>query len=72
MRQKQIYKKRQELINHLLLKKKKTDFAKLRSNVDKLDIDSLKNLPINLSNFKSKVHKLDVDKLVLFPVDLVN
>ena len=71
MWQKQIYKKRQELINHLLLKKK-TDFANLRSNVDKLDIDSLKNLPTNLSNFKSKVHKLDVDKLVLFSVDLIN
>ena len=33
-----------------------------------MDIDKLKNVPINLSNLKSKVDKLDVNKLV--PVDL--
>ena len=46
------------------------DLATLKSNVDKLDIDKLENVPTNLSNFKSKVDKLDVDKLVPVPVDL--
>ena len=49
---------------------KKTDLAHLKSDVDKLDIDKLKNVPINLSNLKSKVDKLGVDKLVPAPVDL--
>ena len=49
---------------------KKVDFANLKSNVDKLDIDKLKNVPTGLSNFKSKVDKLDVDKLISVPVDL--
>ena len=49
---------------------KKVDSASLKSNVDKLDIDKLKNIPTNLSNLKSKVDKLDVDKLVPVPVDL--
>ena len=40
------------------------------SNVDKLDIDKLKNTPTNLSNLKSKVDKLDVDKLVPVLADL--
>ena len=43
----------------------KIDLANLKFNVDKLDIDKLKNVPTNLSNLKSKVDKLDVDKLVL-------
>ena len=34
---------------------KKTDLADLKSDVDKLDIDKLKIVPINLSNLKSKV-----------------
>ena len=49
---------------------KKSDLANLTSDVDKLDIDKLKNVPSKLSNLKSKVDKLDVYKLVLFPVDL--
>ena len=49
---------------------KKADLAHLKSDVDKLDIDELKNVPTNLSNLKSKVDKLDDDKLVLVPVDL--
>ena len=49
---------------------KKVDLANLKSNVDKLDIDKLKNVPTNLSNLKSKVDKLDGDKLVPVPVDL--
>ena len=49
---------------------KKTDLAHLKSDVDKLDIDKLKNGPINLSNLKNEVNKLDVDKLVPVLVDL--
>ena len=48
----------------------RTDLANLKSDVDKLDIDKLKNLPSSLSNLKSKVHKLDVVKLVPVPLDL--
>ena len=47
---------------------KKVNLARLKSNVNKLDIDKLENVPTNLNNLKSKVGKLDVDKLV--PVDL--
>ena len=36
---------------------KKVDLASLKSNVDKLDIDKLKNVPTNLRNLKSKVGK---------------
>ena len=49
---------------------KNTDLANLKSDVDKLDIDKLKNVPSNLSNLKSKVDKLDVDKLVPVPIYL--
>ena len=42
----------------------------MKSNVDRLDIDKLKNVLSGLSNLKSKVGKLDVDKLVAIPVDL--
>ena len=49
---------------------KKVDLASLKSHVDKLDTDELKNVPTNSSNLKSKVDKLDVDKLVPVPVDL--
>ena len=49
---------------------RKTDLANLKSDVDKLDIDKLKNVPNNLINLKSKVDKIDVDKLVPVPVDL--
>ena len=38
---------------------KKTDLANLKSNIDKLDIDKLKNVPSGLSSLKSKVDKLD-------------
>ena len=51
---------------------KKVDLASLKSNVDKLDIDKLKNVQSSLNNLKSKVDKLDIDKLVPFPVDLNN
>ena len=49
---------------------KNVDLANLKSNVGKLDIDKLKNVPTNLSSLRSKVDKLGVDKLVPVPVDL--
>ena len=49
---------------------KKSDLANLKSDVDKLDIDELKNVPSNLSNLKSKVDKLDTGRLETIPVDL--
>ena len=49
---------------------KKVDLAHLKSNVDKLDIDKLKNIPTNLNNLKNKVDKLDVNKLIPVAVDL--
>ena len=49
---------------------KKVHLVNLKSNVDKLDIDKLENVPTNFSNLKSKVDKLDVDILVPVPVDL--
>ena len=42
----------------------------VKSNVDELDIDKLKNMASNSSNLKSKIDKSDVDKLVPVPVDL--
>ena len=50
---------------------KKVDLANLKSNVDNLDIDKLKNVPTNLSSLKSKGDKLDVDKLVPVPADVL-
>ena len=35
----------------------KFDLANLKSNVEKLDINKLKNIPINLSNLARKVDK---------------
>ena len=49
---------------------KKTDLANLKSDVDKLDSNKLKNVPNNLNNLKSKVDKLDIDKLLPVSVDL--
>ena len=49
---------------------KEVDLASLKSNVDKLDTDKLKNVLSGLSSLKSKVDKLHVDKLVPIPVDL--
>ena len=51
----------QELIHHLLLKK--TDLANLKSDVDQLHIDKLKNVSSNLNNLKSKVDKVSKDKV---------
>ena len=49
---------------------KNADLASLKSNVDKLNIDILKNVPTDLSNVKSKADKLDIGKLETTPVDL--
>ena len=49
---------------------KKVDLANLKSNVEKLDIDKLRNVLTNLSNLKSKTDELNVDKIVFVPVDL--
>ena len=49
---------------------KKVNLANLKSNVDKLNIDKLKNVPSGLRNLKNKVNKLDIGKLVPVPVDL--
>ena len=40
---------------------KKTHWTSLKSDVDELDIDKLKDIPSDLSNLKSKVDKLDAD-----------
>ena len=42
----------------------------LKSDVDELDIDKIKNVTSGLSNFKSKVDKLGIDKLAPVSVDL--
>ena len=52
------------LIHQNLLKK-------LKSNVDKLDINKLKNVPSDLNNLKSKVDELDADKLVPVPFEVM-
>ena len=49
---------------------KKVHLTNSKFNVDKLDIDKLKNVPTDLSNLKSKVDKLDVDKLLTITVNL--
>ena len=46
------------------------DLANLKSDVDWVDIDKLKNEPNNLGNLKSQAHKLDIQKLETAPVDL--
>ena len=48
----------------------KSNWASLKTEVDKLDMDKLKSLPNNLSNLKSKVDKSGIDKLAPVPVDL--
>ena len=47
---------------------KKIDLAHLKFNVDKLNIDKLKNVPSGLRSLKSKIDKLDFGKLGTAPV----
>ena len=49
---------------------KNVHLANLKSNVDKLDIDKLKNLPAGLRSLKRKIDKLDIEKLETTPFDL--
>ena len=44
---------------------KNTDLANLKSDVDKLDIDQLKNVPSNSSSLKSKLNEADIENLNL-------
>ena len=44
----------------------KSNLARLKAEIDKLDIDKLKSLRNSLSNLKSKADKLYIDKLDLF------
>ena len=48
---------------------KMIDLANLKYDVDKLDIDILKNVPSGLSNLKGKLDELDIGKLETTPVD---
>ena len=49
---------------------KKIDLANLKYNLDKVNINKLKNVSSNLSNLKIKVDILNVDKLEPVPVDI--
>ena len=49
---------------------KKTDLANLKSDVDKLDIDKLKNVPSGLISLQIKVDKLDIGILQTTPIEL--
>ena len=46
----------QVLIHQISLK----DLINLKSDIEKLDIDKLKNVPSDLSSLKGKVDKLDI------------
>ena len=47
-----------------------SSLAKLKTEVDKLDINKLRSLPNNLSNLKSKIDKLYIHKVATVCVDL--
>ena len=49
---------------------RKTDFAGLKLDIDKLGIDKSEKVPSSLNSLKSKVYKLDIDKLEATPVNL--
>ena len=49
---------------------KKTELANLKSDVHKLDIDKLNNVPSDFSSLKSKVGKLGIGKLETTPINL--
>ena len=60
----------EQVLIHQNMRKKNVYLDDLKSRVDKLDIDKLKNEPTNSSNLKSKTDKLDTGKLVPIFVDL--
>ena len=60
MQQKQFYKTNRTGVDTSPFAKT-TDLASLKSDVHKLYIDKLKNVPNKLSNLKSKADKLDVN-----------
>ena len=64
------WKKQRALRNQKLLKSFKSYLVSSNSDIDKLHIEELEEVPTGLNSLKSKVHQLDVDKLVLVPVDL--
>ena len=43
--------------------------ARLKSDIDRLNLDKLEKVPSGLSSLKSKIVKLHVDKLAPIPVD---
>ena len=47
------------------------DFVALNTEVDKLDINKLVNVPTNLNNLKTNVDNLDVGKFKTVSVDLI-
>ena len=47
-----------------------SDLASLKSEVDKIDVEKLKNFPADLNDLQSKVDKLNIVKLAAFPDDL--
>ena len=49
---------------------KNTDLVNLKTHVDKLDIDKLKNVPSDFSNLNRKVDKLNIGKVEIIPIDL--
>ena len=49
---------------------KTVDLPNWKSDVDKLDIDKLKDIPTTLNNLKSQVDKLDIGKLETALIDL--
>ena len=49
---------------------KKADLTSLKSNVDELNINELKNVPSGLSSLKSKVDNLNIAELETTPRDL--
>ena len=49
---------------------KNTDLAKLKSDLDQLDINKLNNITNNVSNLKSKIEKLNANELAPVLVDL--
>ena len=49
---------------------KKVDLVSLKSDVDDLHVDDLKNVPIGLSSLKSKIDISNIGKLETTPVDV--